>query len=77
MLKVFLKCGMNILVTGPVFQNRNQGNSTKASCQKFSGKHWMAWIVQAWHHINFWFLSGGSAGVDMEELKAGNQNCTR
>ena len=56
-LQFFLICGMNIQVNGPVFQNKSKGNS-------LASNEWLEG-VQAWHHINFSFLSGESAEVNM------------
>ena len=56
---------MNMPVTGPVFPNKNKGNSTLHGKNFLASNEWFEG-VQAWHHINFWFLSGESAEVNME-----------
>jgi hypothetical protein len=69
-LQYFLKCrGMNIPVTGPMFQAKARETAQRLHVEIFQVSNGWLEPFRTGHNINFRFLSGESAAVDMAAVE--------
>jgi transcriptional regulator with XRE-family HTH domain len=69
-LQFFLKCrGMNIPVTGPAFQAKAREIAHRLHVENFQASNGCLELFRTRHSINFRFVSGESAAVDMAAVE--------